>query len=136
MEMRVRFAEKRKVDAEFDGFTVATDQPVDEGGDGSAPAPFDLFIASIATCAGFYVLRFLQTRDIDPAGAGLIVRTVRDEDAHLVRRIELDVRLPEGFPEKYRRAVVRAVDKCSVKRHLVDPPEIVVETIPAQGAND
>jgi ribosomal protein S12 methylthiotransferase accessory factor len=131
MEMQVSFPDNLKVVADFGGFTVETDQPVEAGGGGSAPAPFSLFIASIATCAGIYVLQFLQARGIDPSGAGLSLRTVRDWETGLVGEIEIDVRLPEEFPEKYRKAVVRAVDQCAVKRHLADPPEFSVRTVVA-----
>jgi len=129
MEMQVSFPENLKVVADFGGFTVETDQPVEAGGDGAAPAPFSLFIASIATCAGIYVLQFLKTRGVDPSGAGLSLRTVRDWETGLVGEIEIDVQLPEGFPEKYRRAIVKAVDQCAVKRHLADPPEFTVRTM-------
>ncbi len=128
MEINVRFPGNLKVDAEFGGFTVKTDQLVAAGGDGSAPSPFALFLASIASCAGIYVLSFLKQRGLDTEGAGLTLRTVQDPDSGLVGTIEMDVHLPQGFPEKYRDAVVRAVDQCTVKRHLAQPPRFVVST--------
>lgn len=126
MEMQVSFPENLKVVADFNGFTVETDQSVMAGGDGSAPEPFTLFLTSIATCAGIYVLQFLKQRGMDPREAGLTMRTVRDFETGLVGTIEIDLHLPEDFPEKYRDAVVRAVNMCAVKRHLADPPEFVV----------
>jgi len=131
MEMQVSFPENLKVVADFNGFTVATDQPVEIGGDGSAPEPFALFLASIATCAGIYVLQFLKKRDLDTDQAGLTLRSIRDMETGLVGTVEIDLQLPPEFPEKYRDAVIRAVNQCAVKRHLAMPPEFVVRTLVA-----
>jgi len=126
MEIDVTFPGNLKVDAEIGGFTVRTDQPSSVGGDGSAPSPFALFLASLASCAGFYVLAFLKQRGLSTEGAGLTMRAGRDANTGLVGTVEIDVRLPEDFPEKYRGAVLRAVDQCTVKKHLAHPPEFVV----------
>jgi ribosomal protein S12 methylthiotransferase accessory factor len=128
MEMTVSFPGNLKVDAEFGGFTVHTDQPVAAGGDGSAPAPFSLFLASIGTCAGIYLLSFLKQRGLDTQEAGVTMRTVQDPETGLIGTVELELHLPADFPEKYSAAVVRAVELCAVKRHLADPPEFVVST--------
>jgi ribosomal protein S12 methylthiotransferase accessory factor len=128
MEMMVTFPGNLKVDAEFGGFTVHTDQPVAAGGDGSAPAPFSLFLASIGTCAGIYLLSFLKQRGLDTQHAGVTMRTAQDPETGLVGTVELDLHLPADFPEKYNAAVVRAVELCAVKRHLADPPEFAVTT--------
>jgi ribosomal protein S12 methylthiotransferase accessory factor len=128
MEMQVSFPGNLRVDAELGGFTVHTDQPVTAGGDGTAPAPFALFLASIATCAGIYALAFLKQRGLETEGAGVSMRTVQDPETGLVGTIEIDVHLPESFPEKYRAAIVRAVEQCAVKRHLARPPKFVVAT--------
>ena len=128
MEINVRFAGNKRVSAEFDGFTVMTDQPASHGGDGSAPGPFDLFLASLATCAGYYMLAFMQKRDIATEGAGVRLRTERDSQTHMVTKIVSELQLPPGFPEKYRDVVVRAVDQCTVKRHIIDPPVFAVTT--------
>jgi len=128
VEINVRFAGNKRVSAEFDGFTVMTDQPASNGGDGSAPGPFDLFLASLATCAGYYMLAFMQKRDIATEGAGVILRTERDSQTHMVTKIVSELQLPPGFPEKYRDVVVRAVDQCTVKRHIIDPPAFAVTT--------
>lgn len=128
MEMHVTFPGNLRVNAEFGGFTVETDQPERSGGDGSAPAPFDLFLASLATCAGIFMLSFMKQRGIDPAGSGITMVTERDSERRLVSRVTFDLRLPDGFPEKYERAVVRAVEQCSVKRHLHEPPAMTVST--------
>ena len=128
MNMDITFPGGLKVDAGFHGFTVHTDQPQDHGGDGAAPAPFDVFLASIGTCAGFYVLRFCQQRGLATAGLGLTLETVKDPEAGRIATIRLDIRLPEGFPEKYREAVIRAADQCAVKRHIVEAPRFEVVT--------
>ena len=124
--MKIEFPGGVRVDALQEGFRIRTDQPVSHGGDGTAPSPFDLFLASIGTCAGFYALRFLQERGLETDGLSLTLIPERDAEKKLVTRITVDVILPESFPEKYRDALVRAVGKCSVKRHLADPPAFEV----------
>jgi putative redox protein len=128
VEIDVRFEGNKRVSAAFDGFTVLTDQPVSSGGDGSAPGPFDLFLASLATCAGYFMLAFMQKREIATEGAGVRLRTERDSQTHMVTKVAFELQLPPGFPEKYRDVVVRAVDQCTVKRHIVDPPAFEVTT--------
>jgi ribosomal protein S12 methylthiotransferase accessory factor len=131
--MQIRFPGGSRVEALHEGFQIRTDQPEGHGGSGTAPSPFDLFLASIGTCAGFYVLRFFQQRQLDTAGLALSVTPRRDPDRKLVASIRIEISLPPGFPEKYREAVVRSVDQCTVKRHLVDPPGFEVVTVPAEG---
>ena len=128
MEMTITFPGNLKVEAAYGGFTVETDQPVGGGGDGSAPAPFDLFLASLGTCAGIFMLAFMKQRGIDPAGSGIAMSTEADTEKGMIARIAFDLRLPDGFPVKYERAIVRAVDQCTVKRHIQDPPEFAVTT--------
>ncbi len=124
--MRIRFSGGKGVDAEYGGFTIRTDQPEAKGGDGSAPGPFDLFLASIGTCAGYYVLAFCQKRDIPTDEIELTMDVVRDEERHTVERIDIAVCLPETFPERYVGACLRSAEQCTVKRHLERPPEIVL----------
>ena len=131
MEMKVHFPDNLRVDAEYKGFTIQTDQPVTGGGDGTAPAPFDLFIASLGTCAGIFMLSFMKQRGIDPQGSGVTLTTERDRSTGMIGRIGFDLHLPPGFPEKYTRAIVRAVEQCSVKRHIHNPPDFTVVTSPA-----
>jgi putative redox protein len=128
MEMKITFPGNLRVDADYKGFSVETDQPLGGGGDGSAPSPFDLFLASLGTCAGIFMLGFMKQRGIDPEGSGIIMTTESDAGKGLIGRIAFDLRLPDGFPEKYEQAIVRAVDQCTVKRHIQDPPEFVVTT--------
>ena len=111
------------VDATYKGHTVRTDQPLDAGGADSAMSPFDLFFASIATCMGFYALRFCQQRDIPTDGLRLTLDPIRDEEQKRVTVVRVALELPPGFPEKYRAAIERAVDQCAVKKHILDPPK-------------
>ena len=128
MEMKVNFPDNLRVDAEYEGFTIETDQPVSGGGDGTAPAPFDLFIASLGTCAGIFMLAFMKQRGIDPTGSGLTMTTGRDSTTGMIGAVSFDLHLPAGFPEKYEAAIMRAVDQCSVKRHIQNPPAFTTRT--------
>lgn len=118
MSMTITFPGGDRVEARFKGLTVATEQ------DGSAPAPFDLFLASIGTCAGYYVARFCSSRKIPLDGLHIEQHWTKDAETGLIVEVELRVHLSEAFPERYRPAVLRAVDQCSVKRHLVAPPAV------------
>lgn len=128
MEMKIRFPGNKKVSAEFDGLTVMTDQPTEAGGDGSAPAPFDLFLASIGTCAGIFVLSFCRKRDIPTEGLEIVQRAEWNDAEHRVSKITLEITLPRGFPEKYRDSLVSTANLCTVKKHLGQPPAFEVLT--------
>ena len=129
MDLKVYFPGGKRVYADFDGFTVETDQPVAGGGEGSAPAPFDLFLASIGTCAGIYALGFMQQRGIDTEGADISMRTQRDPEKGLIGKIDIELKLPPGFPEKYRAAIVNAMNLCTVKKHMDQPPSFEVTAV-------
>jgi ribosomal protein S12 methylthiotransferase accessory factor len=118
------------VDAHFGDFTVPTDQPSVDG-KGSAPSPFDTFLASIGTCAGFYVLNFCQQRGLPTEGIRIMERAHRSQETGLVERIDLEIQVPPSFPEKYHSALVKSADLCAVKKHLEHPPkfEVVTQTI-------
>jgi putative redox protein len=132
MEMVIDFPGGARVDAHFDNFTVPTDQPSTGGGNDSAPAPFSLFLASIGTCAGIYVLGFCRNRNLPMVGMKIIQRTETDPTIGMVTKIFLDIVLPEGFPEKYKEAVIRSADQCKVKKHMQHPPEFEIKTVTAQ----
>lgn len=117
------------VEATFRGHSVRTDQPKAAGGNDSAMAPFDLFLASIATCAGFYALRFCQQREIDTTGLRVTLTPIRDAESKRVATVRIDLQTPDHFPEKYLQALVRAVDQCAVKKHIVEPPQFEVNVI-------
>jgi ribosomal protein S12 methylthiotransferase accessory factor len=127
--IEVSFPGGVRVDAAFKGFTVKTDQPVKEGGGGTAPSPFDYFLFSLATCAGYYVVSFCEERKIPTAGLGLAMTWDRNAETHLIGKIRIAVTLPAGFPEKYKVAVVRAADQCTVKRHMLNPPEFEITAV-------
>jgi ribosomal protein S12 methylthiotransferase accessory factor len=122
MDILVTFPGGKRVDAHVGSHLIRTDQPLAAGGDGSAPAPFDLFLSSLATCAGYYVLAFCQARGIPTDGLTLVEHAGPDA-------IGLDIRLPPGFPERYREAIVRAAETCKVKKLLAHPPAITITTI-------
>jgi len=124
--MEVSFPGGVAVEATFHGHTVRTDQPAPNGAD-SAMSPFDLFFASLATCMGFYALRFCQERQIATEGLRVNLNTVRTEDKKRVAKVAVELTLPAGFPEKYRDAILRAVDHCAVKRAVLEPPEFTIE---------
>lgn len=126
MEMQIQFAGNKRVCSSYKGFTIETDQPHSEGGDGSAPEPFDLFLSSIGTCAGIYIVYFCESRSISLEGISMTLHFERNDQTHLMEKIRIDIQLPPEFPDKYRKAVIRAAEMCTVKRTLADPPEIIV----------
>lgn len=115
-----------RVDANYKGFVIHTDQPVYEGGTNIAPAPFDLFLASLATCSGYYVLAFCVERKIPTEGLAVVMKKEKDPETHMISKVRIEITLPPTFPEKYKAAVGRAVDQCTVKRHLLKPPAIEI----------
>ncbi len=130
--MTVSFPGGKRVDAAYDGFEIRTDQCVDSGGEGAAPEPFDLFLASLATCAGIYVLGFCQKRDIPYGGISLVQSWERDEKSKRLTTIRIAIEVPPDFPDKYRDALVRVANQCAVKKTMENPPEFVVETVTTQ----
>ena len=125
MTMSISFPGGVAVDATFNGNTVHTDQPRPLGED-AAMSPFDLFLASIGTCMGFYALRFCQERGLSTDGLALTLDSVRDQERKLVATLKIALQLPRDFPEKYVEPMRRAVDHCAVKRHLLEPPAFEV----------
>ncbi len=134
MEMTVTFPGGARVDARLGSHIIRTDQPVRGGGNDSAPAPFSLFLASIGTCAGIYVLGFCNKRGVSTDGIQIVQRMVPDMRTGLIGRIELDIKVPPEFPEKYHEALVRAASQCAVKKHLEDPPEFDVRAVVSEAA--
>lgn len=128
MEIRVSFPGHQKVAASFEGFTVLTDQPKEAEGDGTAPTPFDLFLASLAACAGIFVLSFCRSRGLSTDGLEVIERADRDERSHRVTEIALDIVLPADFPQRYEDGVRNAANLCTVKKTLHDPPSFEIRT--------
>lgn len=128
MDMQVYFPGGKKVNADYKGFTIETDQPELAGGENSAPAPFDLFLASLATCAGIYVLGFCQQRNLPTDKIKIVQRTERNPEKRMIGKITMEIQVPEDFPEKYKDALIRSAELCAVKKHIQDPPEFEIFT--------
>lgn len=127
MEMKIVFPGGKRVDAIYDGFTIRTDQSMQGGGDGSAPEPFDLFLASLGTCAGIYVLSFCQHHDLPFEGITLVQSTKRNPESGMIEVVKIDIRIPEDFPQKYHAALVRSAGQCTVKKYIAKGlPEFLI----------
>ena len=126
-EINIHFPGGKRVDAHFESRIIPTDQS-SPSGEGSAPAPFDLFMASIGTCAGIYVLSFCSERDIPTEKVRVVQRMEFDESVGMTTKIDLEIQVPPDFPKKYYKALVRSANQCAVKRHLASPPEFEVYT--------
>ena len=124
MEMIIDFPGGSRVDAHFGNFTVATDQPPVA----SAPTPFAVFLSSIGTCAGIYVLGFCQQRGIPTDGVRIVQRIHSNPLTHMVDKIDLEIQVPPDFPDKYRDSLIRSADLCAVKKHLENPPAFEITT--------
>jgi putative redox protein len=129
MEMLIDFPGGSRVDAHFRGFTVPTDQPPTA----SAPMPFDLFLASIGTCAGIYVLGFCQQRGLPTEGIQIVQRIHANRETGMVEEIDLEIHVPSTFPERYYEALIRSAELCKVKKHLEKPPRFHITTKVAEG---
>jgi len=128
MEMIIDFPKGLRVDAHFGNQTIKTDQPASGGGEGSAPTPFALFLASIGTCAGIYVLGFCKQRGLSTDDIRIIQRLYNNPMTGLIGKIDLEIQVPPEFPEKYRDSLIRSANLCAVKKHLETPPEFNVYT--------
>ena len=128
MEMLIDFPGGARVDAHFGPYTVMTDQPLAGGGSDSAPAPFLLFLASIGTCAGIYVLGFCKQRQLPIEGIKIIQHTETDRSTGRLEKLDLEIQVPTDFPEKYYQALVRSAEQCKVKQTIDNPPKFNVYT--------
>jgi len=128
MEMVIDFPGGARVEAHFGPYTVMTDQPAAGGGQGAAPTPFALFLASLGTCAGIYVLGFCKQRGLPTDGIRIVQRMFNDPSSGMVGKVELEIQVPASFPEKYLPAMIRAADLCAVKRHMQQPPAFDIHT--------
>jgi putative redox protein len=116
--MEIFFESGKKVNASFNGFTIKTDQSVHSGGEGSAPEPFALFLASLGTCAGIFVKSFCDQRDIPTEQIKLYQHMEFNPEKKIMGKIDIEINVPASFPEKYESAVINAASLCLVKRHL------------------
>jgi len=126
--MKIYFPGGKRVDASFKGFTIKTDQSEKFGGEASEPEPYSLFMASIATCAGIYVLGFCQKRNIPTEAITLEQSWERNKEGKMTT-LTIDIKVPPSFPEKYHSALVRSANLCAVKKTMENPPEFLVQTV-------
>ncbi len=124
MEIIVDFPGGSRVDAHFGNFTVPTDQPPMA----SAPTPFAVFLSSIGTCAGIYVLGFCRQRNIPTDGIRIAQRIHSNPMTGMVEKIDLEIQVPTSFPDKYRDSLIRSAELCAVKKHLENPPQFEITT--------
>lgn len=128
MEMVIDFPGGARVDAHHQQFTIKTDQGPRGGGEGSAPAPFTLFLASLGTCAGIYVLNFCKTRNLPTDDIRIVQRMHPNPLTGMIGKVDLEIQVPPTFPEKYHKALIRSADQCAVKKHIENPPKFEVYT--------
>jgi len=128
MELIIDFPGGARVDAHYGPYTIMTDQPLAGGGNGSAPTPFALFLASMGTCAGIYVLGFCQQRNLPTEGIRIVQRMHRSIQTGLMSKIDLEIQVPPSFPEKYHASLIRSAQLCAVKKHLETPPAFDIST--------
>jgi len=131
MEMSVTFPQGKQVMASFEGFNVLTDQPQPEGGN-AAPTPFDLFLASIGTCAGYYVLSHCQHHGIPSDQLRVVLHAEKDPRSHMVEEIIITVHVPRDLLEQYQAGIIRAAGLCLVKKHLEKPPKFTVNVVKSE----
>ena len=128
-EIDVSFPGNARVDAKIRGFVISTDQPETSGGDNSGPTPTELFTSSIATCAGYFAVKFCRTRNIETTGMSLKMSYEWDKEEKRYPKMSIDLTVPEGFPPKYRKAIIKAMDQCVVKKHILEPPEFEMSVL-------
>lgn len=129
--MEITFDGGKVVTAHFHGHLIKTDQPLTSGGQNTAPSPFELFLASIGTCAGIYVKSFCDNRKIPTDNIKIVQTSEFDEKTGLPVNFKLDIKLPADFPEKYREAVISVAELCKVKKTIASQPvfEVIASTI-------
>jgi len=122
----LKFGGKKRIDVLIGEQVIPTDQTVENGGRGAAPEPFQLFLASIAACAGIYALEFCLNRGISTEGMKLTMECERDQKLKRYTSMSIHLKLPEGFPENFQKAIIRSMDLCTVKKHIIVPPEFTI----------
>lgn len=128
--MEITFDGGKIITAHSHGHVIHTDQPLDNGGGDTAPAPFDLYLASIGTCAGIYVKSFCDNRKISTGNIKIIQKAEYDKETGLPVNITLDIKLPVDFPEKYKTSVINVAELCKVKKSIANPPVFRIITSP------
>lgn len=125
-DIEITFDGGKVITDHVNGKTIKTDQSVKHGGGGTAPEPFELFLASIGTCAGIYVKSFCDQRGINGEGIKIIQSVEIDPDKRVPSRFRLNIQLPADFPEKYRTAVINAAELCLVKKTISNSPQFEI----------
>ncbi|WP_134677715.1 OsmC domain/YcaO domain-containing protein [Ectopseudomonas khazarica] len=129
MEIKVNFLDNLRLEAKFDDFTVIADQPIRYKGDGSAPGPFDYFLASSALCAAYFVKLYCQTRDIPTEHIRLSQNNIVDPENRYAQIFKIQVELPADISEKDRQGILRSIDRCTVKKVVQQGPEFIIEEV-------
>lgn len=129
MEIKVNFLENLRLEAKFDDFTVTADQPIRYKGDGSAPSPFDYFLASSALCAAYFVKVYCKARDIPTEDIRLSQNNIVDPENRYNQIFQIQVELPDDISEKDRAGILRSIDRCTVKKVVQTEPEFKIETV-------
>ncbi|MCC4309714.1 OsmC domain/YcaO domain-containing protein [Alcanivorax marinus] len=129
MQINVNFLDNLRLEAKFDDFTVVTDQPIRYKGDGSAPSPFDYFLASSALCAAYFVKVYCKARDIPTDNIRLSQNNIVDPENRYNQIFRIQVELPEGLSDKDRQGILRSIDRCTVKKVVQTGPEFRIETV-------
>lgn len=129
MEIKVNFLDNLRLEAKFDDFTVIADQPIRYKGDGSAPGPFDYFLASSALCAAYFVKLYCQTRDIPTHNIRLSQNNIVDPENRYNQIFIIQVELPADLSDKDRQGILRSIERCTVKKVVQAGPEFVIETV-------
>lgn len=129
MEIKVNFLDNLRLEAKFDDFTVVADQPIRYKGEGSAPGPFDYFLASSALCAAYFVKLYCQTRDIPTENIRLSQNNIIDPENRYKQIFKIQVELPEDMSDKDRQGIVRSIERCTVKKVVQTGPEFVIELV-------
>ncbi len=135
MEIKVNFLDNLRLEAKFDDFTVVADQPIRYKGDGSAPGPFDYFLASSALCAAYFVKLYCQTRDIPTDNIRLSQNNIVDPENRYNQIFKIQVELPADISAKDRQGILRSIDRCTVKKVVQTGPEFVIEEVDNLDAN-
>jgi len=120
--MEITFDGGKVVTAHSHGHIIRTDQPLDNGGGDTAPSPFELFMASLGTCAGIYVKSFCDNRQIPAENIKIIQTTEYNKETGLPTLVKIDIKLPPDFPEKYKASILHVAGLCKVKKSIVNPP--------------
>jgi len=129
MEIKVNFLDKLRLEAKFDDFTVIADQPIRYKGDGSAPGPFDYFLASSALCAAYFVKLYCDTRNISTENIRLSQNNIVDPENRYQQIFKIQVELPADISAKDRQGILRSIDRCTVKKVVQTGPEFVIEEV-------